>query len=75
MGQSVLVAPLETLKAHFCASSVWGLFGNTLYLYSIKLGQLLCWDNPRGSYTFHIKVARSVLVFYWFCITIHSAEV
>lgn len=44
---------------------VWD-FWDTLYLYSIKLGQLLCWDDPRGSYTFPLKRASRVLLFSWF---------
>lgn len=40
-------------------------FGDTLYLYSVKLGQLLCWDNPSGSSTIHLKIARKAWVLCW----------
>lgn len=40
-------------------------FRDTLYLYSVKLGQLLCWDNPSGSSTCHLKIAGKAWVLYW----------
>lgn len=49
--------------------------GDTLYLYSVKLGQLLCWDNPSGSSTFHLKIARKAWHFTGLSNPAHSDEI